>query len=229
MFGTTVLLLSATSSKSSEVLRRFYDAEFLRDDVYAVFDSEEGDCINTARINNIPFDIAESPRDPIDAVRAIREDVGEIAYLISCGWGYKVPESVLDIPTEEALNCHSSFLPRYKGPSVYWKQWAHAERTGGATVHIMTEKFDEGPIVAQAKFDISFFDTPSDILHKASVLTPGLVLEALGALENGIEPKHHDGGEYYPYVRRRYLVPHAVVNHLFRAVGVDYRWRIDSQ
>jgi folate-dependent phosphoribosylglycinamide formyltransferase PurN len=88
--------------------------------------------------------------------------------LISCGWPKIIPENVLSISLKAALNCHSSFLPDYKGASVFKHFWSNWESEAGATIHFMTKRLDEGNIVVQKKIKIKQPTTPIRILNQTS-------------------------------------------------------------
>ncbi len=68
-----------------------------------------------------------------------------------------------------ALNMHGSLLPRYRGRAPV--NWAvlHGERETGATLHYMTEKPDDGDIVAQTAVPILPDDTAREVFDKVTV------------------------------------------------------------
>lgn len=151
-------------------------------------------------------------------------DFQSVDFIITCGWGYKVPKEIIELPKSSALNCHSSYLPDYKGGSVYQMQWANAEEYGGATIHFLTDKFDSGNIIAQESFKIKLTDSPLDILTKASELTAVLIREALLLLNAdyiGIENK---GGRYFLKTNKINLYLHRIVNFIYRLFKSDKRW-----
>ncbi|HVV39120.1 MAG TPA: methionyl-tRNA formyltransferase [Candidatus Paceibacterota bacterium] len=65
-----------------------------------------------------------------------------------------IPKEVLDIPRRGCLNVHPSLLPKFRGPSPAVSAILADERTTGVTIMQMSEKMDEGPIVAQAKVEL---------------------------------------------------------------------------
>lgn len=205
------------------------DCRFLSEyDLYVVFDSESGLAVDTADERGTPYTVAD-PTDPTDALEGVAERIGTIHYLVACGWGYRVPTESLEVP-RVALNCHSSYLPRYKGWSVYRAQWAHAERRGGVTIHEMTEEIDEGEIVTRQRFEIGLFETPLGIARTYSELTVPLLKEAIHRLETGEEcVPRSGGGRYFTRIPLRHTLKHGVVNHLLRAVGSERRWGLPEE
>jgi|APSaa5957512622_1039677.scaffolds.fasta_scaffold10732_3 folate-dependent phosphoribosylglycinamide formyltransferase PurN len=141
-------------------------------------------------------------------------------FLISCGWGAKLSAQVLAVPKIAALNCHSSFLPDYKGSSVYKHYWANCEEWMGATVHYMTNKFDEGNIVVQKRIAVLKNDTPKTMLERLSTLTAFLLREALPLSATGYQGMHQSGGRYFYKISGRRLRFHRRYNLLALRLGL---------
>jgi methionyl-tRNA formyltransferase len=98
-------------------------------------------------------------RDQLDIVHRIAPE-----FIISVGFEYLVPPDILDIPSEDAINLHPSYLPynRGKSPNV----WPLIEGTpAGVTLHSMDAEFDTGDIIAQQRVVTEFSDT-GETLHK---------------------------------------------------------------
>ena len=88
-----------------------------------------------------------------------------------------------------ALNMHGSLLPRYRGRAPV--NWAvlHGERETGATLHYMTEKPDDGDIVAQAAVPIFPDDTAREVFDKVTVAAEITLHRVLPALIAGTAPR----------------------------------------
>ncbi|RDZ38995.1 MULTISPECIES: formyltransferase family protein [Haloferax] len=226
---TVVMLVEGEGLKGRTVIRHLVNSEHFsaQYDLRVVVDTT-GKTTEVLEDLGIPWITASDPREPLESVEVLSDEDGP-DYLVTCGWAHKVPPVVCEMPTETAINCHSSYLPDYKGLAVYRPQWAHAERYGGASVHFLTEQFDEGNIITQARFTIGLFDTPLDIAYKYSDITAPLLREALALLESGYQGHEHDGGRYYSAVPWTTTVKHGIVNHLLRAVGLDKRWEIEPK
>jgi methionyl-tRNA formyltransferase len=76
---------------------------------------------------------------------------------------------LLAIPKRGALNMHGSLLPKYRGRVPV--NWAiiRGETETGATLHYMTEKPDNGDIVAQQAVPILPDDTAHEVFLKVTV------------------------------------------------------------
>ncbi len=75
------------------------------------------------------------------------------------------PEFVGQYP-ERIINIHHSFLPAFAGPRPYHQAHERGVKIIGATSHYVTERLDEGPIIAQATAHIDHRDTVEDLVRK---------------------------------------------------------------
>ena len=75
-------------------------------------------------------------------------------FLVSLQYRFLVPPELLRIPTRGAFNLHFGLLPRYGG--CYPVAWAilNGETRAGATLHVMSERFDEGDVLAQMAVEV---------------------------------------------------------------------------
>lgn len=144
-------------------------------------------------------------------------------FLVSCGWGARIAADVLDIPRLAALNCHSSFLPDYKGHCAYRHAWANCEPAIGATVHYMTERFDDGRILTQEQIQTWPSDTPRAMLVRLSELTAVLLREALWLAADGVPGTAQNGGRYFLKITSGRLRLHRAYNRMAVRLGWP-RW-----
>ncbi|MET0554621.1 MAG: phosphoribosylglycinamide formyltransferase [Vicinamibacteria bacterium] len=82
------------------------------------------------------------------------------------------------------LNVHPSLLPSFPGLDAQRQAWAHGVKVSGATVHLVDEGLDSGPIVAQEAVPVHDSDTPETlsarILETEHRLYPEAVSLVLG-------------------------------------------------
>lgn len=99
--------------------------------------------------------------------------------IVSISFTKIVPRLVLSIPRLACLNLHLSALPSYRG--VHPLNWAliKDEREIGATVHIMDEGIDSGPIVKQQKICIDDRDDIHSITGHLLDIGTDLLLETI--------------------------------------------------
>ena len=64
------------------------------------------------------------------------------------------------------INIHPSLLPLFPGLDTHARALAAGMRVHGCTVHFVTERMDEGPIIAQAAIAIEPGDTPEILAQR---------------------------------------------------------------
>jgi phosphoribosylglycinamide formyltransferase-1 len=61
------------------------------------------------------------------------------------------------------LNIHPALLPAFPGLDAQRQAWEHGAKVSGATVHLVDEGLDSGPIVAQEAVPVLSSDTPETL------------------------------------------------------------------
>jgi phosphoribosylglycinamide formyltransferase-1 len=89
------------------------------------------------------FDRAAYCEQLVDALRGLELDV-----LVSAGFGTVVP-GVATAFEGRMINTHPALLPAFKGWHAVRDALAAGVKVTGCTVHVVTEKMDEGRILAQ--------------------------------------------------------------------------------
>jgi phosphoribosylglycinamide formyltransferase-1 len=88
------------------------------------------------------------------------------------------------------INIHPALLPNHGGPGMYGLRvhaavLARGDSESGATVHLVTEAYDEGPVLGQQRVPVLPGDTPETlaarVLEAEHRLLPAAVLAAAGA------------------------------------------------
>jgi len=61
------------------------------------------------------------------------------------------------------VNVHPALLPAFPGLEAQRQAWEHGAKVSGATVHLVDEGLDSGPIVAQEAVPVLSADTPDTL------------------------------------------------------------------
>ena len=139
-----------------------------------------------AALHDIPVITPDNPNTPevVERIRALQPD-----FFFSFYYREMLKRELLDIPKHGALNMHGSLLPKYRGRVPV--NWAiiHGETETGATLHYMTEKPDNGDIVAQQAVPILPDDTASEVFNKVTVAAEIALHNVLPKLLAGTAPR----------------------------------------
>ena len=98
----------------------------------------------------------------VDELAALKPDL-----LVVAAYGLILPQAVLDIPTVDTLNVHTSLLPRYRGAApiqrAVMENWQPGDVTGVSIMRIVPA-LDAGPVYASAR-------CPSASIRRAACMT----------------------------------------------------------
>ncbi len=139
-----------------------------------------------AELHGIPVITPDNPNTPevVEQIRALQPD-----FFFSFYYREMLKRELLEIPTRGAFNMHGSLLPKYRGRVPV--NWAiiHGETETGATLHWMTEKPDNGDIVAQQAVPILPNDTAHEVFQKVTVAAEMALNGVMPALLAGTAPR----------------------------------------
>jgi phosphoribosylglycinamide formyltransferase-1 len=82
-----------------------------------------------------------------------------------CLAGYMrlVSPVLLEAYPHRVLNVHPSLLPAFPGKDAQRQAWEHGVKVSGATVHLVDQGVDTGPIVLQEAVPVLETDAPDDL------------------------------------------------------------------
>ena len=118
-------------------------------------------------------------------------------------WCEKLQKEIIDVPVIGTVNVHPSLLPKYRGPNPYLQTIWHGEKKSGLTFHLMTEKFDRGPILAQAEVEILDGETGKELRNKTVFQARLLCSELIAKLGEGLVipvPQDEEKASYFKNV-----------------------------
>ena len=186
-----------------------------------------GSVAAVAAEHRIPCIAPDDPNAPdiVARIAALQPD-----FLFSFYYRLLLKAPLLALPRRGALNMHGSLLPKYRGRVPV--NWAiiHGETQTGATLHYMTEKPDNGDIVAQSAVPILPDDTAGEVFDKVSVAAELTLYDAVPALVAGTAPRtpqdlgqrQYFGGRKPEDGRIGWRQSAAQVHNLVRAVAPPY-------
>lgn len=114
-----------------------------------------------------------------------------IGAIVLAGFLQIVPEFITARYAGRILNIHPSLLPKYGGKGMYGRHVHEAvvaagDTETGITVHRVTEWYDEGAIVFQAKMPVEPDDTPDTVERRIHELErmhyPRVIADTFGRL-----------------------------------------------
>ena len=94
-----------------------------------------------------------------------------ITHIVLAGFLWLIPVSLIKSYPNEIINIHPALLPKFGGKGMYGMKIHELIRSlneteTGVTIHLINEKYDEGPILYQGRCEVASTDTPKDIANK---------------------------------------------------------------
>lgn len=144
--------------------------------------------LDLARRAGVRTAVLQHSGDAAEWLALLRE--ARIEFVVLAGFVRQVPAEVVAAFAGRMINVHPALLPDHGGPGMYGLRvhravLARGDRESGATVHLVTERYDEGPILGQARVPVLPGDTPerlaARVLEVEHRLLPAAVLAAARA------------------------------------------------
>lgn len=149
----------------------------------------KGSMIGRARRHGIPvLWLTQFTEDALKPLRALDLDL-----ILVGGFGIIFKKPILELPRVGCINCHSSLLPRHRGPNPFSAVLLHGDSETGVSFHVMTERIDDGDILDQAVMSIDSNDTVLTIYHRSCALASERVVDVVDAIaEHGLRGTPQD-------------------------------------
>lgn len=144
-----------------------------------------------ARRNGVPILWLDRLDDR--ALAPLRELSPDLILVGGFGIIFKAP--LLRLPRLGCVNCHSSLLPRHRGPNPFAAALLQGDAETGVTFHAMTEGIDDGDILDQRAFPLTPADTVLSVYHRACELAGERVLDVVDRIARaGVRGRPQDPG-----------------------------------
>jgi phosphoribosylglycinamide formyltransferase 1 len=122
--------------------------------------------LDRARAADIPVAVCDHrgrPRDVHDADMLERLRAHDVDLVCLAGYMRLLSPSFIRAFAGRILNVHPSLLPAFPGLDSQAQAWTHGVKVAGATVHLVDDGLDSGPIVLQEAVPVMDADTPDTL------------------------------------------------------------------
>lgn len=169
-------------SNMAAIIKACQDGEISASVTVVVAPREETPALTEARAMGISVAIVEPSGD--DYGPALLTAFEQCDVLCLAGFLRLLPDEVLRAYPERILNVHPSLLPKFGGKGMYGVRvheavLAAGETESGATVHLVTEHYDEGRILVQRTCPVLPDDTPASLAERVLAEEHRAYIEAL--------------------------------------------------
>ena len=194
-----VVCVSGGGTNLQAILDAVDSGKITNTEVIAVISNNPGaKALTRAENHGIPA-VCMSPKEYGDREaynQALTDKMKELQpdLIVLAGFLVKIPEAMVAAFSGRIINIHPSLIPSfcgvgYYGLKVHEKALERGVKVTGATVHLVNEGMDEGPIIAQKVVEVLDDDTPEILQRRVMeqaewILLPGAIDDiANGRLE----------------------------------------------
>ena len=172
---------------------------------------EEDNLVAWSQKRNIPIKSVANFNSPasLEFLKKAKPD------LIVFSGGGLLRKDLISLPALGVLNCHSGWLPQYRGMDVV--EWAILQSKGkkpqlGLSLHFMDQGVDTGPILLQQKVVMAKGESIESLRARMEGMMPGVMLKGIRGIRNGkLTPHLQQPGE-----GRQFYVMHARLLQLIK-------------
>lgn len=187
------LFASGRGSNFKAIHQSILDGRLEADIRLLVGGKPDAEAVLYARKHEIPVFIEEKPAASNLGIEVILLEALEAAgadFVALCGYIRLVPASIVRRFAGRITNIHPALLPAFGGKGMYGKHVHEAviesgAKYSGASVHLVSEEYDTGPIVLQRAVEVSDDDTPESLAAKILPVEHALYSEALQLFAEG--------------------------------------------
>lgn len=128
--------------------------------------------------------------DAADARLAYEMAAHGVELIVLSGYLRRLGPRTLRRYAGRILNIHPGPLPRFGGQGMYGRRVHEAVLAAGvpesaATIHLVDEEYDHGPVIARRAVPVLAGDTPETLQARVAAIEPGLFVETLQKVASG--------------------------------------------
>jgi phosphoribosylglycinamide formyltransferase-1 len=162
--------------------------------VVLISNKSDAGAMEIARAHNIPTQhLSQKMFSSEEALAKAMLDVLErkqVDFIVLAGYLKKIPAQMIRQYRNRIINIHPALLPLFGGDGMYGHRvhesvLASEKKVSGATVHLVDEEYDHGPIVMQKTVDIVPGETPDSLAAKVLKIEHEIFPLALKAFAEG--------------------------------------------
>ena len=162
--------------------------------VLAVSNNPSSGALDIARENNIPALHISEKQFPAEEhfTKALLDALAahEVNFVALAGYMKMLPGPLVRRFRNRIVNIHPALLPAHGGKGMYGMHVheaviASGEKRSGATVHIVDEDYDRGPIVLQREVSVDAGDTPERLAARVLPVEHEIYPEAIRLFAEG--------------------------------------------
>lgn len=185
------IFASGRGSNFRAILEKIKDGSIPASVELCITNNPKAGMIEVAESNDIPVKII-SPKNYPDSESfndAILDSLNEsgIDYIVLAGYMKLIGRQIVDRYNNKIINIHPALLPSFGGKGMYGHHvhqavYDRGVKLSGATVHLVNNEYDAGPVVLQKSVSLDDVSSPDDIAQRVLEIEHRIFPEAVKLL-----------------------------------------------
>lgn len=168
-----VLLASGSGSNAENIIQYFKEKEYPCQ-FYIITNKKDAFVLERAKKMNVPAEVITKKQNDegvlYNRLQELKPDL-----IVLAGYLLLFPAEIVQQFPNRIINIHPALLPKFGGKGMYGNYVheavvANKETETGITIHYVSEQYDEGAIIFQAKTKVDENDSADDVASKVHAL-----------------------------------------------------------
>ena len=164
-----VLLASGSGSNAENIIKYFREKNSLHN-FHIITNKKDAFVLDRAKKLNVPAEVITKKQNDegvlFDRITELNPDL-----IVLAGYLLLFPAEIVALYPNKIVNIHPALLPKFGGKGMYGgfvhdAVVANKETETGITIHFVSEHYDEGAVIFQAKTPVAETDTALDVAAK---------------------------------------------------------------
>ena len=165
-----VILISGSGSNMQSIVKAVKSGDLPASIAAVISNRPDAAGLDFAAQANIPTAVIDhkqfDSREAFDAALAAEIDKYQPKFVVLAGFMRILTAGFVDHYAGRLINIHPSLLPKFKGLDTHQRAIDAGEKEHGATVHFVTAKLDDGPVILQAKVPVLADDSAETLASR---------------------------------------------------------------
>jgi phosphoribosylglycinamide formyltransferase 1 len=166
------ILASGSGSNAEQIVKYFADHQLIKVELI-LSNNPKALVLDRAKRLNISALVFSREEFSIEVPQWLLEK--GVTHVVLAGFLWLIPPALLAAYPNKIINIHPALLPKFGGKGMYGMKIhelvkSSNETETGITIHLINEKYDEGPILYQGRCEVLDTDTPDQIADKVHKL-----------------------------------------------------------
>lgn len=169
-----IVLLASGSGSNAENIIKYFREKKISHNFHFITNKKDAFVLERAKNLNVSAEVITKKQNDegvlFERINELKPDL-----IVLAGYLLLFPAEIVALYPNKIVNIHPALLPKFGGKGMYGgfvhdAVVANKETETGITIHFVSEHYDEGAVVFQAKTPVTETDTALDVANKVHEL-----------------------------------------------------------